>query len=162
MSIKILAERFATAEADLTAAKASHTDATERADAIRSRIAEKEQRRNELATRRINGSASPTDDAELILLASDIPMLQEALTEAEQAIPSITLQQAIVDRCRHELENTTAVERMAILKAKASEADALLVKLLGEIQQAGDVNLSQLWMPSRALHVLITREFPPA
>lgn len=158
-----LADHLAAAEADLAAATARRDEAVSYAQDVRNRLDEKARRKHELACRRVNGGAQPGDDAELILLAGDMGVLEKALADAEEAIPSIATQQAVASRCRYMLETATAAAKQRILVEKATAADALLCRLIEEIVAGGGgLNLLDLWQPSRALHVTICREFPPA
>lgn len=155
------ARLLAQAEADLSAAQALHDTAAEKAQAVRQRLAEKEQRHQELAARRVNGNAAPGDEAELILLSGDIPMLQDALAEVENDIPSIAGQQSAVDQRRQDFDDATRAARLEVLKDKATQADALLCRLMHDIEAAGGgLNLCQLWLPSPTLQRTVDREFP--
>ena len=94
-----------------------------------------------------------------MLLTGDADALTAVLAEAQKAIPDVSREQAVVNQRRHDFEAATRAARLEILKARASECDTLLCRLMSEIAEHGP-NLCQLWMPSHTLQRTITREFP--
>lgn len=162
--LKTLAEQHATALATLEVAQAAHAEATGRVAAIKTRISELAGRQSDLTARRIAGNGSKNDADELILLAGDLEALNKALADAQQEAASLTpdFAENSAQRTGFALEQATAAARLDLLRQKATECDALLARLLNEIRDAGNgLNLSQLWQPSRALHMTINREYPP-
>jgi chromosome segregation ATPase len=161
MTIENLSRVFAEAEAALAAAKSRHQEAADHAGRIRARLAELNARKAELHAARVNGHANANCDEEIVLLTGDASVLADALVEAEKAIPGIFEEQAVYDQARHELSDATNAAKMEVLKARARECDALLCRLLAEIEEAGGgQNLCQLWRPSRTLQLTIDRDFP--
>ena len=163
-----LAARLADAQARLSAAAIAHQDATRKVEDIWTKQSVLEAHRRAISTRRIAGTATDQDAAEFEALTSDAALLAEmlktALDDQTHADPSnlrIAVSQAEFNWNHHQ-----DGERLAALAGKAQEVDALLVRLIGEIRQAGAAvkkyQLAECWAPSRALYECIGRDFAPS
>src|SRR5574337_311260 len=170
-----LAHRLVEAQTALNAKTAERDAAYAKADDIRRRITELEALQRDITAKRVAGTVSPEDSVEFAALAADIELLREHRAEAEAACNRFGLssEQAQYDSARFQFENHQRKAALAALVAKAQEIDALLVRCIEAIREAGEamhkpatglvmpVGLANLWAPSRALHLTILRDFAP-
>src|SRR5574337_1737322 len=158
MSTEQLAERLAEAEAALNAKTAERDAAHSKVADIRQRIAELEEQQRSITAKRVSGSADPEDASEFAALAADIELLREHLAEADVACNRISLsrEQAQYESAKFQFEDHQRRATLAALVTKAQEIDAMLVRCISEIRQAGEAMnqpiLAHLWKPSTNLH----------
>lgn len=167
MTIHPLAARLADAQVRLSAAAVAHQDATRRLEDIWTKQSMLKAHLRAISARRIAGTATEQDAAEFEALTSDAALLAEmlktVLDEQKRADPSNL--RIAVSQAEHNWNHHQNGERLASLADKANEVDALLVRLIADIRQAGTAvgkrQLAECWTPSRALYDCIGRDFAP-
>lgn len=165
MTIHPLSVRLAHVQAQLSAAAIAHQDATRKVEDIWTKQSVLEAHRRAISARRIAGTATNQDAAEFEALTSDAALLAEmletALDDQKRADPSNL--RAVVSQAEHDWNHHQNSERLAALAGKAQEVDALLVRLIAEIRQAGASigkhQLAECWTPSLSLYECIGRDF---
>lgn len=162
-----LAARLGELQVQLAATESALEAAANKVLDIQRKQADIKAQQREISARRIAGTSTDQDAAELEALTTDAALLTEMLTSAvgdqKRADPHDL--RAAVSQAEHDWNHHLHGERLAALAGKAKEVDALLLRLIADIRQAGAAvgkhQLAECWTPSRALYECVGREFAP-
>lgn len=152
-----IAANLERARLELAEAEKTHADAIARVDAIQARIETIVVRQAEITAKRLDGTATAEETAELVALDHDEialgQILQKAQTDAEGLVP---------DAARNKLASAEAAwrthegeVRVSALLARARVIEANLTACLGELADAariaGHAHFREVWAPSPEL-----------
>lgn len=161
------AQHLAHAERRLTEKQAAYAEAQDRLNAIRARLDAINGERDKLVLAQREGAATPRDGLKFAALNKDASDLQAALAEAQaeaDALRPTEADQKAVNNAQAMLAKHEAAVKLSALQGKAAELDALLVRIIGDIREAGrltgEIQLYRLWTPSPELDRIIKFELP--
>jgi hypothetical protein len=160
-----LEEQFAVnlehAKLELAESEAVYAEAVARADTIQGRIEAAVVRQSEITLKRLDGTASEAETAELAALDHDLAALEEmhaeALAGAGRVKPDAARNK--VAAAADQWERHTAQRSTSALLGRAKELEARLVDCLAELAQrasaAGHGTFREVWEPSAGLQTLM-------
>lgn len=162
-----LALALAQAEQAHTDAQNIYQGARDREKTLAQKQAATQNAMRALSAKRLDGTATAEDAAELAAMDSDMALLSEMLAEARSECRALepVEELARLETARFNWKRHTDMERLSALSARAKELDALMVSLIYELREAGKAvgraHLSECWRPSAELEHTIRYEYAP-
>lgn len=154
-----VAQNLERARLELSEAEKAHADATARVDAIQARIEAIVVRQAEITAKRLDGSATEQETAELVALDHDEAALGQILQKAEADAEALS-----PDAARNKVETAEAAwrkheadARVGALLERARQIEVNLTACLAELAHAaslaGHAHFREVWSPSPELEI---------
>lgn len=156
-----LAQNAERAALELAEAEKTHKDAVDRAESIKARIEAVRSRKGEITGKRLDGSSTDVETAELAALILDEEALAIILAKAQSDAAALTPDAARnrLATAEAEWEKHTAEVRLDAVRERAKQLEAVLVDALAELafqaKAAGAAHFREVWTPSPELETVM-------